>query len=395
MKFLRLLSLPFIFVLVGLMRLASPWLLIRFGELWTPRLGHLIGNTECYLSECDVGKQQKAFDIWVGTLLFRQEQIYASISNKYIAKKYNKKLHTIPNWLGRLVFKVNMLFPGWRKYYVCSAQFDRDIYGLWPTHSPHIGFTEKEEIEGKKLLRSLGIPKGSKWVCLIVRDSTYLKKQSKVDFSYHDYRDADVDNYRKAALMLVDRGYYVIRMGAVVEKPFNAPGIIDYATKFRSEFGDFYLGAKCAFCLGTPTGFMSIPQSFNRPCVMTDVVPLEYMATYCEGLAIWKNHLKDGKRMTLKEVFSSGAGLWTMGENFKSNGITLQNNTPDEIAEVSMEMCDRLSGYHEDEDFDIEAANRQRQFWKDFPRSSSPYNNQPLHGKIKVRIGREFLKGYS
>lgn len=52
----RLLFVPFALLTVAVMRLLSPWLLIRVGELWVPRLGHLIGNTECYLYEKEIGR---------------------------------------------------------------------------------------------------------------------------------------------------------------------------------------------------------------------------------------------------------------------------------------------------------------------------------------------------
>jgi len=38
----------------------------------------------------------------------------------------------------------------------------------------------------------------------------------------------------------------------------------------------------------------------------------------------------------------------------------------------------------------------QEKFWKSYPlKSVSPYNQKPLHGEVRVRVGREFLKGYA
>ncbi len=381
MKILNLLLLPFAFAVVGVIRLIAPWKVVRFGELWTPRLGHLIGNTECYLCERDEGIQPKdTYDIWI--------PVPGKTSNKYIARKYKKLLHVWPNWFGSVAFKVNAVFQGREPHVFGTQQVDRDIYNLWEKHAPHIGFTKREERKGQKFLRKLGIPEGAKWVCLIVRDSSYLKvKFPKANWSYHDYRDADVSSYMPAAIELMRRGYYVVRMGEVIDKPFlvKHAKIIDYAmSKKRSEFGDLYLGAKCAFCLGTPTGFMGIPAVFNRPLCMTDMAPIEYAYTWCDSLLIWKHHMKDGKRLTVKEICDANVSQATFQHLFDQAGVTLENNTSEEIFKVAMEMADKVEGNW--------IAGDQTWFWKTFP--TSIVGGAPLHGRMKMRIGREFLKEY-
>ena len=379
MKFLRLLASPLAFVVVGIIRLISKRRLVRFGLWESTRLGHLIGNMECYLSEKDNLLQPDSYDIFFPI---------GSICNRYIYRKYRQKIHVWPSWLVVLIWRVNALFMGWEKHIVRNLQFDRDIKNLFSRYSPHVRFTKAEEKKGQKLLRYLGIPEGAKWVCLIVRDNAYLKmKAPGLDFSYHDYRDADVSEYIPAAVELARRGYYVIRMGEIIAKPFNVKHtkIIDYPFKRKGlmgEFGDLYLGAKCAFCLGTPTGFMAIPQAFNRPLGITDFVPIEYAPTWCQGLMIWKHHLKDGKKMTVREIVDSGMGLMTFGGEFEKAGITLENNTPQEIFELAMEMADRDQG--------ISIEQPQTGFWGAFP--NSVVNGKPLHGKMVLRIGREFLK---
>lgn len=367
MKVVKLLFIPFVLLFVLIMRGLRNKVVIRFGELWSFRLGHLVGNTECYLSEKDMGYHKGYIDIWFDK---------GKIANKVISKKYNKLLHVWPRSVCILIILVNKLFKRASVHEISPYQYDRDVYNLWK--GPHIGFTEKEEKEGKKLLDKLKIPHDGKWVCLIVRDSAYLKEKFPgANYSYHDYRDADIEDYRLAAQALHKLGYYVIRMGEVVSRPIDSPFIIDY-TKQRTELGDLYLGAKCSFCLGTSCGFMSIPQVFKRPCVVTNFVPVEYISTFCEDLVIWKHHIKDGKTMTFKEIIDSGAGQFMSGHEFTQAGITLENNSPKEILDVTLEM---VKGVKSD----------QKDFWDKFPKSSSPYNNKRLHGEMKARIGRKFL----
>ena len=64
MKMLRLFMAPAALLAVGIVRLISPWKLVRFGEIWSSRLGHLVGNLECYLCEKDALIQPESCDIW-------------------------------------------------------------------------------------------------------------------------------------------------------------------------------------------------------------------------------------------------------------------------------------------------------------------------------------------
>src|SRR3990167_2034024 len=107
MKFLKLLLLPFAFAVVGIIRvLARCGVLIRFGELWSNRIGHLAGNTECYLCERDAG-MHKAIDIWTHT---------GTPANEYLAEMYARCLLIDHLDITRLVRLCNMMFTGWEKH---------------------------------------------------------------------------------------------------------------------------------------------------------------------------------------------------------------------------------------------------------------------------------------
>ena len=382
-KFIRVfVLLPLSLVLMWVVRwLERRGTLVRFGTFWRSRLGHMVGNTECYLSERDAGLQPKAFDIW-----FPDPERDA---NPVVSGKYRRLLHVWPAWLARTVFAVNGLDPRWQRHIVTTRQVDRDTLGLWAKHAPHIDFTEKEEGRGRQLLKQLGIPADAPFVCLMVRDASYLARRfPKADFSYHDYRDADISDYIPTAVELVRRGYYVVRMGAVVGKPLFAKHshIIDYAVNGRTAAGDLYLGAKCAFCVGTPAGFTGIPAAFNRPLALTDCVPLEYMMTWVKGVAIWKHHEKEGNRMGIREICEAGLGLATFGQIFERERVKLINNSSQEIYECAMECAIRT----ETNDW---AGEPQDAFWMNLP--TSMVNGAPANGVKRVRIGEAFLKGYA
>ena len=370
LKLVFLVPIGFFFVFV-LRMLDKVGVRVRFGEFISNRLGHLAGNTECYLNEKSAGLQS-GFDIWAHN---------GPVASPQLAKMIARKVCIDPTGFSRLVSLCNSTITGWEKHFANSSQMDRDIYNLMERFPPNVSFTFKELAKGEAGLVSIGITPGSKWVCLNVRDSAFHPA-----LSYHSYRDADIKNYAPAAKWLADKGYYVVRMGAKVHHPMpiKHPRIIDFALK-SEDFMSVYLGAFCHFTISTSSGWDGIPYIFRRPIVYTDFVPVEYLFTFLKGsLAIWKHHEKEGKRMTFKEIIESNAGKFMRADQFKEAGITLVDNTPEEILTVVQEMESGVHGPDED----------QKKFWKDFPLSISEYNNTPLHGAIKMRIGSEFLKGY-
>ncbi len=375
-KVLKLLLVPLALTCVGLMRLLWPWVKVRIGDIWSPRIGHMLGNMECYLCERDAGKHD-AIDLW-----FHRKPV----SNKQAARMLESVLHVDRTGFLPIVDLCNRLFRGWEKHVCEPDQCDRDIHNLMEKYPPHLKFTRSEERRGARGLRKLGITEDAKWVCLIVRDNAYLPQ-----LQYHKHRDSDVFNYVPMALALAQRGYYVIRMGAKVAGPFAVKHskIIDYATDGqRTDFMDMYLGAKCEFCVSNSTGFDAIPMVFRRPIVYVNQVPIEYLMTFNpRSLAIWKHHIKDGKRMHPREIFEANAGQFMRADEYETAGITLEENTPQEIMSAVLEMADPPPWNFEDEQ-------RQKQFWDEFPRSISPYNSTALHGAIRMRIGREFIRGY-
>ena len=381
MKFLRLLLVPFAALVVIACRLGLP---LRFGMIMSNRIGHMAGNMECYLCEREAGLS-RGWDFWHHS---------TEPCSKQLDKMLRRVVRVDPTPFTRICALLNEMFPGGERHKIDTANVDRDIYNLFEKHPPQLSFTLTEQLRGGLELQALGVPYGAKFVCLIVRDAAYLPH-----LAYHSYRDSDIATYDQAALALAERGYYVLRMGAKVLKPFtvNHPHVIDFANSPKySDFLSVYLGAHCEFCLSNGCGFDAIPVIFRRPICYVNYVPIEYLQTYHRGsLAIWKHHYKDGKRMTLAEIYASGAGHFMRADEFAEAGITLVDNTPEEITAVALEMANRterkLSGSMAESVDDLKAG---IDFWTAFPRSNSTYNGKPLHGKINMRIGREFLKGY-
>ncbi len=386
--FLSILTAPVLMVI----HLIRPWLLIRWGELSGPRIGHFAANTELYLCERYAGINlpgQRHVDIFF---------MEAPICNRQLARMWKRILHVWPAWIMLSLRRINRLIPGGAVHEVgetsCS---DRDVHNLIDRFPPHLRFTAEEEVCGEAGLQAMGIPPGTPFVCLNVRDSAYLDAFHKEkDWSYHNYRDSDIQNFVPAAEELANRGYFVIRMGVKARKAVKTTHqrVIDYATNgMRSDFMDIYLGAKCEFCISVGSGFDAIPYVFRRPIVYVNIVPLGYLGTYgAQNLGITKYYFSKvlNKKLALREIFAHGVGFSLRSLDYISHGVELIQNTPEEIRDVSIEMAERLNGIwkpHEDD----EAL--QKRFWEIFSTYAvDAYPGQPIHSEIRSRMGAAFLR---
>ena len=384
---LYILALP----VVIMIRLIRPWLLVRFGGLLSPRIGHFAGNTELYFCERDAGiniPEKRHLDLFY---------MSKPISNQQLADMWRRMLRILPFWILAPIYRVNKLIPCGAIHEIGeNTQIDRDVHNLLDRFPPHLEFTTEEEVRGKSGLLEMGIPAKTPFVCLIVRDNAYLNAHlPSRDWNYHNFRDSNIQNYVLAAEELAEHGYFVLRMGAKVKEAMQTshPMVIDYASNgMRSDFMDIYLGAKCTFCISVGTGFDAIPVIFRKPIVYVNYVSLGFLATFrSQYLGITKHHIlpKENRELTFSEIFSH-VGLLSYASEYESRGIQLIQNTPQEIRDVVIEMAKRVNdSWQPDEDDEF----LQNRFWEIFPKDAvAVHNGRPLHGEIRARFGAHFLR---
>ncbi len=383
---LFILLLPYTILALLIIRSLAPFILIRLGWIASWRIGHYAGNLDMYLCE-QSNNLVKALDIWCER---------TATCNTQLTIVFKRVINILPKFLVYPVYILNNFIPGGDKHNIpLPACIDRDVNNLISNvcSSSNVWLTKDEEEKGKKELLKLGINPKDKFVCLIVRDSAYLEKQkqdshSGVDWSYHDYRDTEIDDYKLAAQYLVEQGYYVIRMGVTVNKPFvcDSDKIIDYAYEnMRTDFMDIYLGLKCHFCISTSTGYDAIPSLFRRPLVIVNNPHIEYIYSFHpKTITIFKKvfNIDTGESLSIKNILDNGIGRFDQTNQFIESGIELVDNTPEEIRDAVVEMVLRLDKDWSDHWYDENVKDRIDQF----------YSASQLNGKILSRFGTKFIK---
>lgn len=402
---------PILLIFITL-RLIRSFIFIRVGFVLSEALGHLAIEPELALCERDL--QSSTYPLQIIVLCYRAVIKNATdkknlISNRYLDKMWRRtdSIIILPAVLTTpmlsLLVSYPMHIPVLKQLVLrrehCFFHSFRDTKNLLDDCPPHLTFTTAEEEKGQAFLRSLGIPADANFVCLIVRDSSYYTNRfTKTNWNTHSFRDCDIDNFILVAEELAERGYYVIRMGSNVQKPLKIShsNVIDYATSgMRSEFLDIYLGAKCAFCISTGTGYDEIPHIFRRPIVCTNFVSIGRMNTYSDKyLNITKTHwcCRQNRRLSLREIFSTGLGFCDPDTShlYGSKEVKLIENSPEQIRDATLEMLKRIEGTWQTQPED-EAL--QQKFWSIFPINAlDPTTGEKLHGEIRSRFGTDFLR---
>jgi len=411
-----LISIPLIITL----HLIKPWYLIRWQELVSSRIGHFSAETELNCCERDAGinsPPQKCLNLFY---------MGKYICNKQLEKMWRRSLIVLPAWLLRPLNRVGRFFclfiSSFKEHEIVVSYRVFDIHNLIDKFPAHISFTDKEELKGKEILKKFGLGKDAKFVCLHVRDAGYLNRHIKHEYKdrwqYHNYRNGNIDNYVLAAEELARRGYYVFRMGKNVLKPLKSsnPKVIDYASsKMRNDFMDIYLSAKCNFFISPGSGLDGVAVIFQRPIAFIGHVPFGNFALFGkskkETLLLAKHHInkKNQKKLTISEIFSANVAFAYTSDEYKLNDVELEENSPEEIRDLVIEMDERLNGRWRDAKEDLSL---QKRFWSIFEdeiirlnikkpihelkyfnmRQEITYNSEIFKGKIKLRYGAKFLR---
>jgi len=307
------------------------------------------------------------------------------VCNKTLMKLIKRRVLVIPRWAWYFAFRLNRLIPGGDRHDLGSGT-DRDIKNLLDRTNSQLRFTTKEVFRGSATLTKFGLPVGAKFVLLNVRDSAYLSSLYPAnDWTYHNYRDCSIENFVAAAEELTRRGYYVFRMGAIVESPLitSNPMIIDYASNgMRSDFMDIFLGANCEFCISHGTGFDSVPYVFRKPILYVNFAPLGYLPTFSERFLLQIKTLvwnKSGVRLALREILEVGLGGALQSGDYSDAGVSLVENSPQEIVDAVIEMVERIEGKWNETPA---SASLQQKFWTTYESCLNP-EERALHGEFR------------
>jgi putative glycosyltransferase (TIGR04372 family) len=353
-------------VLAGLIRLARPWRTVRAGALYAHRLGHLALDCEIYLCQRDLGEvPPRCLDV------FYPES--GQVANAPLLALFARHMHIHPagRWLREAVELFGMAGRHGLDVTTHQVPFVRDPGCLMQRAPVHLRFTPEEEHRGRAGLARLGLPPDVPHVCLLGRDSLYLREVSgQLGDGDHQWpRNMDINTFGPAALALAERGYAVIRMGSLVAEPLAVrhPLVFDYATSaVRSPFLDIYLAGTCRFFIGAPSGLLHVPMVFRIPCLFVNLVRVGLMhACDPQDITIFKlQRLRaENRLLTMGELVATGRAVRRIEEAAADTSVEYVDNTAEDIRDAAIEMHERLEGTWRETPEDAALQERFRRFF--------------------------------
>ena len=150
-------------------------------------------------------------------------------------------------------------------------------------YPPSLSFTAEEEERGFAELQSWGVGRNDWFVCFHARDPAYTGTRTGFGRNEHrsTYFDCSVENLIPAMKWVAEQGGVAIRVGHLVRNALPDLGdrVIDYATKYRSDFMDIFLPAHCRYFVGNTSGLFCVARIFNVPILHTNHCPYPWAGT--------------------------------------------------------------------------------------------------------------------
>ncbi len=373
---LVILVIPF-FILIIILK---PLIHIRFGEIRNLAIGMNLFAL-AYILKKQQNQKRKSLNLFY----YQNKKIVNSYLHKYSSKKLNiNKIYEYFHLCNKKIFRL--------KSHIFEINHD-DFEGILINDPYKFEYNDLENNLGLSFLKKIGFDKNKKIICLVVRDSTYKKKiKPEYDWSYHDYRDCDVDDFNESIQFLIDNGYQVIRIGKFVFKKssFKNKNFFDYAvSELRTDFLDIWLMSNCSFCLSTGTGIDSVALISNIPIAYVNYLPLTNFPTFSNCIVApkylyWKNN---NTKLTFEEYLDVN---YKKTHEFDENGIVIKNLDSNMILNVTKEIYQKLNNisYNKTEKNDqyIEAEIKMKKYL------TNKFNYKKIHKNSKISFN--FFKDY-
>ncbi|MBN2781761.1 MAG: TIGR04372 family glycosyltransferase [Campylobacterales bacterium] len=358
---------------------------IKVINFWTNRIGEFSLECEKFLRKLELGDISKNNRYIILDALDEKD-----IANKVLYDLYkdvfqNKKetIFLKRGYLNRFIRHLLRDRTFYNKFFHNTEQRAND-YKEFLNTKPSIQFSLEDKKKGEEILKNLNITKP--YVCIFARDSKFLEETFKDrDWTYHNYRDADINTYELAIKYLIDKGYSVVRVGntAHYEISFKHPMCIDYPfSNHKSIFADIFLTSECCLAIGTHSGILDMCNAFGKPRIGVNSMPID-CPTYStkDDIYIPKKLKKDGKYVSLDRYFemmhSSGLSHFQT-QTYEKLNLEIEDNTPLEILDVVKE-------YFGDFTYNQTDAKNLEKYYEIHSKSKQ-------FSAVKTKIGTKFLR---
>ena len=220
-------------------------------------------------------------------------------------------------------------------------------YARWHEEGrgPLLAYPADMQARGSAVLEKAGVPAGSWFVALHVREREPDGRKSGINAA----RNADISTYLPAIAEVGRRGGWVVRVGGPSGTPLPAlPNLIDYGRSAdRADWMDIFVLACCRFMIGTNSGPAFVPALYGVPAVLTNWWPAGERPWHLSDIFVPKllRNISDEFYLTLGQTLCEPFG-WSYSKNYLAErcGVRLEDNGAEIIQAAVREMLDRVDG---------------------------------------------------
>ena len=209
---------------------------------------------------------------------------------------------------------MNSILPGGQEHQLDQSFFgSKDVYGVLYESAERLNFSDSEEQIGKEWLKKRGWAAGDKIVAICVRDSAYLDRSLLIPnrsggWGYHDFRNSDITTFEETIRYLLERKYWVIRMGSIMNEPVDIRDerFIDYPfCNDQNPLLETYLLKESYFVVSTGTGMDGPSDAYRVPAVFVNALPLGDINHWRDQIWAPKklSWMSTGQQLDLEEYF--------------------------------------------------------------------------------------------
>ena len=339
------------FPIVLMVYAIQPFVKLRFGYFSANRIGHFALDLGYEIAQ-NKNKNKNEINLYY---------LQGDVSNSQLAIIAKRELN-VSQYYRYFVYAYmalgldkNILLPN---RYKSESVGSRDITGTTYYSQYNISLLDQENVISESYMKKHGWTHGEKFICINVRDNAFF---DELEVSRHSYRNTDIDTYEEAVNYLLSLGYWIVRMGKKVGKPFKIKHsrLIDYGSDpNRSDLLDIWFCKNCYFFISTGTGVDSVAIMFKKQIVFVNHLPLVHIHSWVDSITVPKRLFWDnGKELSLKEHLDNA---YVDTRQYKKNKINIIDLSPDEIKSVVQEMVMRLNGSI----LTIKQNQEQKLFWE-------------------------------
>ena len=321
----------------------------RIAIMRTDRLGHLSLNIHLFFIRRKIRKPENLNYLLISPSIKSKKVANVSLLLMFIA--YSKKVENV-----RIICSSFLHF--FFTFFQVEFRNSQLLFDLTMTSSEDefslgietFSFSEKQKIYGESVLKRMPIPQNKKIVTIFARDSSYLSHTyPKIDWSYHSYRDCDIETYIKSIKFLISKNYVVIRVGSEYSKKLNFvdENYFEYSlSDYKSAFMDLFIIYKSKFVLGSSSGATNVSTLFNVPFLVVNFAPFVESPLGKEDIFIQKKTINSkGEIVPYKNIISDSRHYsWNGNKMEHLYGIRYLDNSAEEILDATIEMDNIVNG---------------------------------------------------